>query len=261
MRKIESTIQKLRPIDDSFIRKLGEDKGFCEELLQVVLGNHKLQVLENTVQKDIHNVDTRSVTVDLLCKAIDGIRFSVEVQKADNDNHLKRVRYNGSCVQILSLEKGTRFEELPDVYMIYITETDIFKKGKTIYHFDHTLRETGEVIENGYHEIYVNAEINDGTELAEYMEIFKSPDIMDNKKFPNICSSVRYYKEGKGRNKMCTVVEEYAREYAEEYAKEYAKEKAIETARSLIESGVSDSIIHKATGLSLEEIEKLQNEQ
>ena len=60
---------------------------------------------------------------------------------------------------------------------------------------------------------------------------------------------------------MCTVVEEYAKEYAEEYAKEYAKEKVIETARSLIESGVSDIIIHKATGLSLEEIEKLRNEQ
>lgn len=193
-------------------------------------------------------MDTRSVTVDLLCKAENSTRFSVEVQKADNDNHLKRVRYNGSCVQILSLEKGTYFEKLPDVYMIYITETDIFKRGKTIYHFDHMLRETGEVIENGYHEIYVNAEINDGTELAEYMEIFKSSDVMDNKKFPNICNTVRYYKEGKGRSKMCTVVEEYA------------KEKTLETARSLIESQVSDDIIHKATGFSLEEIEELRNE-
>lgn len=257
MREIESTIQKLRPIDDSFIRKLGEDKGVCEELLQVVLGIPELQVLENTVQKDIHNVDTRSVTVDLLCKAGNNTRFSVEVQKADNDNHLKRVRYNGSCVQILSLEKGTHFEKLPDVYMIYITETDIFKRGKTIYHFDHTLRETGEVIENGYHEIYVNAEINDGTELAEYMGIFKSSDVMDNKKFPNICNTVRYYKEGKGRSKMCAVVEEYAKEYA----KEYVKEKTLETAKSLMESQVSDDIIHRATGLSLEEIEELRNEQ
>lgn len=256
MGKIENTIQKLRPIDDSFIRKLGEDKGFCEELLQVVLEIPELRVLENMVQKDIHNVDTRSVTVDLLCTAENSTRFSVEVQKADNDNHLKRVRYNGSCVQILSLDKGKRFEKLPDVYMIYITETDIFKRGKTIYHFEHTLRETGEVIENGYHEIYVNAEINDGTELAEYMEIFKSSDVMDNKKFPNICNTVRYYKEGKGRSKMCTVVEEYAKEYAEEYA----KEKTLETARSLIESQVSDDIIHRATGLSFEEIDKLRNE-
>lgn len=253
MGKIENTIQKLRPIDDSFIRKLGEDKGFCEELLQVVLEIPELRVLENMVQKDIHNVDTRSVTVDLLCTAENSTRFSVEVQKADNDNHLKRVRYNGSCVQILSLDKGKRFEKLPDVYMIYITETDIFKRGKTIYHFEHTLRETGEVVENGYHEIYVNAEINDGTELAEYMEIFKSSDVMDNKKFPNICNTVRYYKEGKGRSKMCTVVEEYA--------KEYAKEKTLETAKSLMESQVSDDIIHRATGLSFEEIDKLRNEQ
>lgn len=91
MREIESTIQKLRPIDDSFIRKLGEDRGFCEELLQVVLGISELQVLENAVQKDIHNVDTRSVTVDLLCKAGNDTRFSVEVQKADMERNWQNI--------------------------------------------------------------------------------------------------------------------------------------------------------------------------
>lgn len=252
MREVKKTIDELRPIDDTFIRKLGENRGFCEELLQIVLSKPDLKVLENTIQKNIHNVDTRSVTVDILCRDADGSQISVEVQKADDDNHLKRVRYNGSCVQILSLKKGARFEALPDVYMIYITETDIFKKGKTIYHFDHVLRETEEVIDNGYHEVYVNAEINDGTDLAEYMELFKSPDVVDNKKFPNICNVVRYFKNGKGRNEMCTVVEEYA--------KEYAKEKALETAKSLLEDGISDEIIHKATGLSFEEIANLKIE-
>lgn len=148
--------------------------------------------------------------------------------------------------------------------MIYITETDIFKKGKTIYHFDHVLRETGELIDNGYHEIYVNAEINDGTELAEYMILFKSPDVMDNPKYPNLCDAVRYYKKGKGCDIMCTVVEEYAKEYAKEYAEEYAKEKAkekaLETAKSLIKNGVSDEIIHESTGLTFEEIASLHNE-
>ncbi|MGN0153463.1 MAG: PD-(D/E)XK nuclease family transposase [Lachnospiraceae bacterium] len=252
MKKLIRTIEELRPIDDTFMKKLGENRGFCEELLQTVLGNPNLEVLENTTQKNIHNIDTRSVTVDILCKEKNGVHFSVEVQKADDDNHLKRVRYNGACVQILSLEKGKRFEDLPDVYMIYITETDIFKKGKTIYHFDHVLRETGELMDNGYHEIYVNAEINDGTELAEYMKLFKSPDVMDNQKYPNLCDAVRYYKKGKGRDIMCAVVEEYA--------KECVKEKALETAKSLIEDNVSDTIIQKATGLTFEEIASLHDE-
>lgn len=246
----QKTVDELRPIDDTFIRKLGENRAFCEEMLQTVMNNPGLQVISNIVQKDIHNVDTRSVTVDILCKDDRHSYFSVEVQKADNDDHQKRVRYNGACVQILSLAKGTKFCELPDVYMIYVTEKDIFKRGKTVYHFDRIIRGTGEAVDNGYHEIYVNAEVHDGTDIAEYMEIFSSSDVHANIKFPNICGLVRYYKKGKGREAMCTVVEKYA--------KECVKEKAIETARLLLSKDIAEDIIQEATGLSLEELSELK---
>lgn len=68
MKKLIRTIEELRPIDDTFMKKLGENRGVCKELLQTVLGNPDLEVLENTTQKNIHNIDTRSVTVDILCK-------------------------------------------------------------------------------------------------------------------------------------------------------------------------------------------------
>ncbi|MDE5777550.1 MAG: hypothetical protein K2I10_03450 [Lachnospiraceae bacterium] len=200
MKNPQKTVDELRPIDDTFIRKLGEHRAFCEEMLRTVMENPCLEVISNTVQKNIYNIDTRSVAVDILCTDTKD-HFSVEVQKADDDDHQKRVRYNGACVQILSSEKGTKFAALPDVYMIYITEKDIFKRGKTIYHFDRVIRETGDTVDNGYHEIYVNAEVDDGTDIAEYMEIFSSPDVHMNTKFPNICNTVSYYKKGKGRGK------------------------------------------------------------
>ncbi len=250
MRKPQKTVDELRPIDDTFIRKLGENRAFCEEMLRTVMSNPDLTVISNTVQKDIHNVDTRSVTVDILCKDNRHGYFSVEVQKADDDDHQKRVRYNGACVQILSLAKGTKFRELPDLYMIYITEKDIFKRGKTVYHFDRIIRETGEAVDNGYHEIYVNAEVHDGTDIAEYMEIFSSSDVHRNLKFPSICEVVRYYKNGKGRETMCRVVEEYA--------KECIKEKAMETAKLLLSRDIAEDVIQEATGLSLEELSELK---
>lgn len=252
MRSIQKTVDELRPIDDTFMRKRAEDRVFCEELLRVVMDKQDIYVVSNIPQKDIHNVDTRSVTVDILCEDGDGARFSVEVQKADDDDHQKRVRYNGSCVQILSLEKGTKFAELPDVYMIYITEKDIMGRGKTIYHIQRMIQETGEVIDNGYYEIYVNAEIDDGTTLSDYMKLLKSSKVEDNPRFPGTCNAVKYYKEGKGRSRMCKVVEEYAREYAEEAAKQ--------TALSLIRDGVSDAIIHSATKLPLGVIEELRKQ-
>lgn len=249
---VKATVDELRPIDDTFMKKLAEDRLFCEELLQVVLDNSYLRVVSNKPQKDIHNADTRSVTVDILCEDETGTQFSVEVQKADDDDHQKRVRYNGSCVQILSLKKGEPFKNLPDVYMIYISEKDFFKRNQTIYHIDRVIRETGETINNGYHEVYVNAEIDDGTSLAEYMKIINNSQVKSNPKFPNTCSVIRYFKEGEGRSNMCEVVERYAREYA--------REQAIEAAISLIMDGVSDSIIQNATKLSLEKITEIREE-
>ncbi len=250
VKSVEQTVDGLRPFDDTFMQVLAEDRGFCEELLQVVLDNPKLKVIRNLPQKHLHNIDTRSVTVDMLCEDEYGVQFSVEMQKEENDDHQRRVRYNGACVQVRTSVKGGRFRDLPDVYMIYITEKDFLNHGRTIYHVDRVLSEIDEVVDNGYYEIYVNGEIDDGTTLAEYVKLLKSENVEYNEKFPRTSSVVRYYKLGEGRKQMCKIVDEYARDYAKEYVEDVVQ--------SLIKSGVSDDIIQQATKFSLEEIANLR---
>lgn len=101
-------------------------------------------------------------------------------------------------------------------------------------------------------EIYVNAEIDDGTDLSEYMKILKSEAVCNNNKFPVICDLTNYYKNGRGRNDMCQVVENYAKEYAKEYAREVV--------RRMIQNGDSDEYIVKITGLKLDEVSALRTE-
>lgn len=92
----------------------------------------------------------------------------------------------------------------------------------SLYHIDRILRETGKIVYNGANKIYVNAEIDDGSDIAELMKIFKSPAIPDNSKFPRVCSGIRNLKEGKGRYEMCALVEEYAEQKAREARKRLA---------------------------------------
>jgi len=247
-------VDQLRPIDDTFMQKLGEDREFCEEMLRVILNNSNLRVISNTTQKSIHNIDTRSVTVDIKCKDEDGTVFSVEVQKANGDDHQKRVRYNGSCVQIQLLGKRADFKKLPDVCMIYITESDFLQRGRVIYHIDRTIRETNEIISNGYSEIYVNAQIDDGSELAEYMNILKSSSVCKSSKFPVICDLTDYYKNGEGREIMCQAVMDYAKKFSDKER----KEQAIETAVALIYDDIADDVIVRASKLTPEEISELR---
>ena len=100
--------------------------------------------------------------------------------------------------------------------------------------------------------VYVNTKVNDGTAVAELMEIFKSSSVEENEKFPNVCRVVRNFKVGKGRDTMCAVVEEYA--------KEYAAEKTKKTIKGFISAGVSDELIKQATGYTQEQIDELRSE-
>lgn len=105
----------------------------------------------------------------------------------------------------------------------------------------------------------MNAEIDDGTTLSDYMKLLTSSKVEENPRFPGTYSAVKYYKEGKGRSKMCKVVEEYAQEKVIE-AEKRAEERVKETALSLIRDGVSDTIIHSAIKLPLEVIEELRGQ-
>jgi len=214
-------VQSLNVIDDVFFHKIAEDPEVCEEILRIILEKPKLKVIQCQVQRFLRNNGVHSVILDALCELDDGSHANIEVQKADDDNHQKRVRFNQSNMDTLFTEKGIKYEELPDVYMVFISKFDMFGRGRTIYHIDRVIRETDEIVENGVHEVYVNTAVNDGTEIAELMQFFKKSSGM-NKKFEKLCDRVDYFKQEKeGVKIMATLFEQYV---AEERAEERAEE-------------------------------------
>lgn len=117
--------------------------------------------------------------------------------------------------------------------IIFISRFDVFGQGKTTYHIDRVIRETGSVAENGFTEIYVNAAVDDGSRVAKLMEIFTKLESYDYEQFPKTSRTKARYKKGEeGTDVMCELVEDYAKEYAKEEtlrADEAEKEKARET--------------------------------
>ena len=144
-----------------------------------------------------------------MCILSDGTKINVEVQRSDNDNHLKRVRYNASCITVKESNTGTNFEAIPEVYIVYISEFDLFKGNETIYHVEKVLRETGKIIDDGLHEIFVNTAIDDGTDIAELMSCFTKKEV-NNPKFPWLSSEVKRLKETEGGVRaVCEIMQKY----------------------------------------------------
>lgn len=211
-------IKRFRPIDDIFFEVLARDKAFDQEMLRIIMADNDLIVVDVIVQSDERNLYGRSVRLDALCILGDGSRCNVEVQRSNSDDHLRRVRYNASMITVKDSDPGTDFSKIPEVHVVYISEFDIFGKGRSIYHVEKTIRETSEHIDDGLHEIFVNTKVNDGTELASYMAHFTEMEVED-KKFPAISNAVNYLKHTEGGlSSMCQVMEEFSKEVAREAA-------------------------------------------
>lgn len=151
------------------------------------------------------------------------------------------------------MEKGIQYKDLPDVYLIFISKFDSFQENRTIYHINRMIEETGTVVENGVHEIYVNTAVKDGTDISELMQFFKR-SVGDHQKFQKLSNRVKYFKESQeGVTEMCQLVEEYT--------EEKVKEEAIKTAMNLLKNGISVELIAKSIpSLSANLIRELQKQ-
>lgn len=202
-------VKNLRPIDDVFFEVLAQNKSVCQEMLRTILEDAGLVVNDVVTQSDERNLYGRSVRLDALCVLGNGAKVNVEVQRSDNDNHLKRARFNASSITVRDSNPGIKFDEVLELYIVYISEFDFLKGNKTIYHVEKVLRETGEFVDDGLHEIFVNTVVNDGTDIAELMSCFTKKEIKS-EKFPALSGEVKRLKETEGGvHVVCEIMQMY----------------------------------------------------
>lgn len=204
-------VRQLRPIDDCFFEVMMEDPDACQELLQVVLENPLLRIKKETVsgQKSIRIIGKSSIRVDAYAEGNEHTVFNIEIQRADNENHVKRVRYNASVITVNRSEPGDLFEQVQELFVIYIADFDVLRNGRTISHAEMTCVETGVALNDGLHEIFVTTIGKDNNKIARLMREYKNPD-MNNPEFPKQSKRVQEMKhDSKEAEKMCKLVEDY----------------------------------------------------
>ena len=201
-------IKQLRLIDDTFFNSCFDGSIPCMEvLLRAVMGNDRLRVTEVITQQNAPNLYGRSVRFDAL--ATDGKTiYDVEIQRNDEGALPRRARYNSSMVDAREVSKGTPFRALPEAYVIFITEHDIWKRGRPLYTVRRTFMDTQNVFEDGTHILYVNGEAQNESPLGRLMHDFfcTEPDDM----YSSILAErVRFFKEDKkGVTAMCKIMDE-----------------------------------------------------
>ena len=255
----KDALSRLSLMDDAFMAKCFEDDITCTELvISIILDRKDIRVKCVHTQHQLKNLQGRSAILDIFAEDEDGKVYDIEIQKAKEGATPKRARYYSSLMDANITEPGDDFEKLRESYVIFITETDVLKNGKAIYHIERYIEEVSERFNDGAHIIYVNGENRDGSPLGLLMQDLRCSD-PDRMNYKELSERTRYFKEDKeGMKRMGSVIDELIQEGKMEGLKEGKLEAAQSTACKLLKSGkFSVKEIAEYVSLPVEEIEEL----
>ena len=233
-------VKDFRPIDDVFFEALAENKAVLEEILRTILEDSQLVVIDVITQHSERNILGRSVRLDALCTLGDGTKCNIEVQRSDNDDHLKRARFNASSITVRESNTGDDFKDILELYIVYISEFDFLKENRTIYHIDKVIRESGTIVDDGLHEIFVNTTIDDGSDISDLMSCFTKKEVK-NPKFPKLSAEVTRLKttEG-GASAVCAIMQEYEEKAVLDLLISLVKKGLLQIADAAKEAGITE---------------------
>ncbi len=250
-------LRNFRLLDDDFMSKVFEDTACTELLLQIILDRSDLKVQSVHSQHEIKNLQGRSIRLDILATNAAGQVCNIEIQRSDKGAGVKRARYNGSLMDANLTAPGDAYEDLAEVYVIFITEHDVLGGGLPIYHIDRVIRETGQPFGDESHIIYVNAQITNETALGRLMHDFRCTDPQE-MYYGILANRVHYFKaDEKGVSIMCKAMEDMR----SETARETAHAKAVAVARNLLAIGkLTYEEIAQSVDLTVDEVKALDSQ-
>ena len=239
----KAQVQQFNLMHDDFFAVVMQDKAALEVALRILLQNHELIVTDVRVQYSMRNLIGHSAILDVLAEDTTGKLYNIEVQVRNTDDYQKRSRYYQANMDTAFFQKGKHYSELPDIYILFITSFDIFGKNDVCYEVERNLKNYGEVVDNGVHELYFNTKANDDSEIARLLQYFENTDdtVTD---YGALSEAVRFYKDTEeGVSAVCDEVRKYGDDRAAQAA---AVSKAKEQVRLI-------TTMMTRKGLSLEE--------
>ena len=204
--KYLKVLNKLRPIDDTFMRMIFRDHQ-CVELLMKIIFGEQFSLKRFETQEDHKQVVSRSVELDIVVYTHEGAVIGIEVEKSKDNASPIRARYHASILDCDLSYPKERWKEFTEIYVVFICEEDVLKTNELINHIQRYMI-NGMVFQDKLHIIYLNASMQDETALGKLMHdmLCNDPDDMY---YEVLRKRVSYFKRQEGgKRTMCEALEE-----------------------------------------------------
>ena len=212
-------------MDDDFMTVcLADNFEGVELILRIVLDREDIKIKSIRTQDPLKNLQGRSAILDV--HAVDSTHkeFDIEIQRKDAGAGAKRARHNSSLLDAHILKSGDDTEDIPDSYVIFITENDVMKGNQPIYPVERyvTIGENKVLFGDGSYILYINGKYRGSDEIGKLMHDFSctNPDDMN---YEALAKKARFFKQDeKGVSIMCKIMEDMRNEAELNKAKKMA---------------------------------------
>ena len=216
--KYLKVLNKLRPIDDIFMRMIFRDHQ-CVELLMKIIFGEQFSLKRFETQEDHKQVVSRSVELDIVVYTHEGAVIGIEVEKSKDNASPLRARYHASVLDCDQSYPGEKWSHFPEMYVVFICEEDVLETNELVSHIERYI-DKQEQFKDKLHIIYLNASMQDETPLGKLMHdmLCNDPDDMY---YEVLRKRVSYFKRQEGgKRTMCEALEELITEAKNEGRKE-----------------------------------------
>ena len=209
-KKYLDVIETYRPMDDVFMRNIfRESPELVEMVLRIIIDKPDLQVIRSETQADLIRITgSRGLCLDVYATDDAGKKYDVEVQKESSDMKSERARYHASAMDVENSWHGMTFDQLPDTYVIFISEKDYFGRKQPVYAIRRTVDDDNSLFNDGSNILYVNGEYRDDTMIGKLMHDFNCCNPKD-MLIPELSKRTEYLKTNKKEvEHMCKQLKE-----------------------------------------------------
>ena len=180
---------------------------------------------------------------------------NIEVQNSDEGTEPQRARFHGAVIDAHSLERGQKFKELPECYVIFITRNDVLGFGDMLYRIERYIEGRNARFNDGQHIIYVNCSAaKDDSDLWKLIHDMKCDD-PDEMFIPEIADRTGYFiNTEEGEMHMNAYLAEVVKKREDSARRKQARHFAL----NLLEVGkMTLEEIARCSGLALIEVTRL----
>ena len=241
-----------------------------QHIIRAVIEQDDLTVTEVKTQTCIDNALGHSVRFDVFAKDTEGNYYDIEIQNISTDDLPMRADFYGAAIKMRYFQKLKSYSEIPRICVIFFVKDGRFCNNQLVNHYvikDDLNRDLG----FGTRIYFVKGSLHDNSPVGKISHDFscQSADEMLDQVVAKQFKSIQPRRKDKMDSFMQEVFrrgemsgemrgEERGEKRGEKRGVEKgARDKALDIAKNMRAMKLSDDIVAKATGLSLDQVQSL----